>query len=89
MNNDYDLMMNMIADREINLRYLIDQFGLQRIRDRYFFDEWQVDLPQLTEEEKEQLDRIQAGYFNLIEYPPLLENVIKLTIVSPLLFIAS
>jgi hypothetical protein len=31
---------------------------------------------------------VQEGYFNLVEYPPLLENVVKLTIVSPLLFIA-
>ena len=61
---------------------------IQRIRDRQFFWEWQVDLPELTEFEKQELDRVQEGYFNLVEYQPLLENVVKLTIISPILFIA-
>lgn len=81
-------MVQSIATREINLRYLIDNFGIQRVRNRDFFPEWQENLPELTEIEKQQLDRIQEGYFNLIEYPPLLENVVKLSIISPLLFIA-
>lgn len=81
-------MSETVAVREINLRYLIDNFGLKRVRDLDFFPEWQDKLPELTDIEKQQLDRIQEGYFNLIEYPPLLENVVKLSIISPLLFIA-
>lgn len=81
-------MSETVAVREINLRYLIDNFGLKRVRDLDFFPEWQEKFPELTDIEKQQLDRIQEGYFNLIEYPPLLENVVKLSIISPLLFIA-
>lgn len=79
-------MTSTFSAREINLRYLIDQFSLQRINDPNFFSEWQIDLPSLTSLEKQELDRIQSGYFNLLDNPPLLENVVKLTIISPLLF---
>lgn len=81
-------MVQSLKAQTINLRYLIETFGLQRVRDDQFFWEWQADLPELTEFEKQELDRVQEGYFNLVEYPPLLENVVKLTIVSPVLFIA-
>jgi hypothetical protein len=81
-------MIETLKAQRIDLRYLIDNFGLQRIRDDQFFGEWQTNLPELTDIEKQELDRVQEGYFNLVEYPPLLENVVKLTIVSPLLFIA-
>ncbi|NJL91826.1 MAG: restriction endonuclease subunit R [Coleofasciculaceae cyanobacterium SM2_1_6] len=77
-----------INAQTIDLRYLIDNFGLQRIREPQFFSEWQESLPELTLMEKELLDRIQASYFNLIEYPPVLENAINLTIISPILFTA-
>jgi len=81
-------MVETLKAQRIDLRYLIDKFSLQRIRDDQFFWEWQTHLPALTDIEKQELDRVQEGYFNLVEYPPLLENVVKLTIVSPLLFIA-
>ncbi|MFP5273451.1 type I restriction endonuclease [Coleofasciculus sp.] len=81
-------MVETLKAQRIDLRYLIDNFGLQRIRDDQFFGEWQTNLPELTDIEKQELDRVQEGYFNLVEYPPLLENVVKLTIVSPLLFIS-
>jgi len=77
-----------INAQAIDLRYLIDNFGLQRIREPQFFLEWQEYLPELTPMERELLDRIQASYFNLIEYPPVLENAINLTIISPILFTA-
>lgn len=80
-------MVQKLQAKDINLRYLIDQFGLQRIRQPEFFPEWQENLPELTDLEKQLLDRVQEGYFNLIDYPPLLENVVKLTIVSPILFL--
>ncbi|MEQ9236700.1 type I restriction endonuclease [Coleofasciculus sp. E2-BRE-01] len=81
-------MVETLKAQRIDLRYLIDNFGLQRIRDDQFFGEWQTNLPEVTDIEKQELDRVQEGYFNLVEYPPLLENVVKLTIVSPILFIA-
>ncbi|WP_333419386.1 hypothetical protein [Microcoleus sp. MOSTC5] len=44
-------------------------------------------MPEITDFQKRQLDQIKAGYFNLLEYPPMLEKTISLSIVSPLLFV--
>ena len=45
-------------------------------------------MPEVTDSEKQLLDRIQNIYYNLVDTPPVLENAVKLTIVSPILFIA-
>ncbi|MDB9510173.1 restriction endonuclease subunit R [Kamptonema animale CS-326] len=81
-------MIQKLQAKDINIRDLIDKFGLQRVRNPEFFREWQENLPEITDIEKQQLDRVQEGYFNLLDYPPLRETVVKLTIVSPILFIA-
>ena len=80
--------MQKLQARDINLRYLIDNFGLQRVRNSEFFREWQENLPEVTDSEKQLLDRVQDIYFNLVDTPPVLENAVKLTIISPILFIA-
>ncbi|QLE55141.1 restriction endonuclease subunit R [Nostoc sp. TCL26-01] len=80
-------MTQTIPAKEINLRYLIDHFGLELIQDEQFFPEWQADLPELTDLEKQLLDKVKAGYFNLLNYPPLLEDVVRMAIVDPILFI--
>ncbi|MBC6436382.1 restriction endonuclease subunit R [Nostoc sp. HG1] len=81
-------MLQKLQAREINLRYLIDNFGLQRVRQADFFPEWQENLPEVTDIEKQLLDRVQDIYYNLIDSPPVLENAVKLTIISPILFLA-
>ena len=80
-------MVQTIKAQNIDLRYLIDNFNLRLNQDEQFFREWQENLPELTDIEKQLLDQVKASYFNLIQYPPLLENVIKLTIISPILFV--
>ena len=57
--------MQKLQARDINLRYLIDNFGLQRVRNSEFFREWQENLPEVTDSEKQLLDRVQDIYFNL------------------------
>jgi hypothetical protein len=79
--------MQTIQARDINLRYLIDNFGIQLVRESDFFCEWQRDLPELTDYDKQLLDKIKEGYFNLLNYPPLLEGVVRQAITDPLLFI--
>ncbi|MEG3861334.1 restriction endonuclease subunit R [Microcoleus sp. herbarium12] len=81
-------MVQKLQARDINLRYLIDNFGLQRVRNQEFFREWQENLPEVTDTEKQLLDRVQEIYYNLVDSPPVLENAVKLTIISPILFIA-
>lgn len=81
-------MVTTIQARNVTLRTLIDDFGVQLVEDAEFFLEWQGDLPEISAAEKQQLDRIRAGFVNLLDYPPLLETVIRMSVVDPLLFLA-
>lgn len=79
-------MVQTIQAKDVTLEELKTLFDLQIVRDDSFFREWQDELPEITDFQKKQLDQIKAGYFNLLEHPPLLEKTISLSIVSPLLF---
>lgn len=80
-------MVQTIQAQNVNLRDLIDKFGIQFVQDLQFFPEWQENLPELTDSEKQQLDKVKAGYINLLNYPPLLEDVVKMSVLDPILFI--
>lgn len=64
------------------------KFGLQFIEDEQFFREWIDNLPQLTDFEKQQLDRVKASYFNLAKRP-MLETIVKMVVLFPLLDMAN
>ncbi|MBD2776218.1 restriction endonuclease subunit R [Iningainema tapete] len=80
-------MTNTIAAENITLEQLISLFGLELVETEDFFSEWQDNLPELTLQEKELLNQVKAGYINLRNYPPLLENTVNTVVLSPLLFI--
>ncbi len=80
-------MVQTIQSQEVTLRYLIDNFGLQLVRNEQFFREWQDDLPEISDLEKELLNQVQEGYFNLLQNPPVLEDIVRMAIVDPILFI--
>ena len=81
-------MVQTLQARNVNIRDLIDQFGLQMVRDRHFFTEWQEDLPEPTDQEKQLLDKVRDGFFNLMQYPPYLEKAVQVSVLSPLLLLA-
>lgn len=78
-------MIQTLPAKEITLLELTEKFGLQLVENELFFQEWQQDLGELAETEKQRLDRVKASYSNLLNYPPLLENTVKMVILSPLL----
>ncbi|OUL34918.1 restriction endonuclease subunit R [Nostoc sp. 106C] len=80
-------MVYTLAAEKITLEQLILLYGLELVDTEEFFREWQEDLPELTNIEKQLLDQIKAGYINLRNYPPLLENTVNTIVLSPLLFI--
>ncbi|MGF1493630.1 MAG: hypothetical protein ACFBSC_14475 [Microcoleaceae cyanobacterium] len=82
-------MTSTVAAKDINLRDLIDQFKIELVQDRSFFPEWQQNLPELTDTERQLLDQVKAGYLNLLQYPPLTEDVVRMAVVDPILFIGS
>jgi hypothetical protein len=80
-------MVETIQAKNIELRDLIEKFGLQRNNDPQFFREWQDNLPELTDLEKQALDEVKDDYIHLSEYR-ILEPVVKLVVLSPLLRMA-
>jgi predicted type IV restriction endonuclease len=82
-------MVTNVQASNITLNELKSKFNLELVRDnKNFFPEWQTDLPETTEVEKQVLDDIQTGYFNLIGYPSMLENIVQLSVLAPLLQLA-
>lgn len=80
-------MVQTIQSKDITLRDLNINFGLQLTHDGQFFPEWQENLPEITDLQKQQLNQVKEGYFNLLAYPPMLEGVVRMAILDPLLFI--
>jgi predicted type IV restriction endonuclease len=81
-------MATTMRAAEVSWRDLRVRFGLQPAEDATFFMEWQADVPEISEQEKQQLDRIRTGYLNLVYETSMLEDVVKMAILSPLLFLA-
>ena len=80
-------MPSTLPAEKVTLYDLEQRFHLQRRDDAEFFPEWQQELSLLTESEQQRLDRIQAIYANLARRS-VLENTVKMAIVSPLLDLA-
>lgn len=82
-------MTKKVQASYVTLNDLKSKFNLELIHNNTdFFPEWQIDLPETTDVEKQILDDIQTGYFNLISYPSMLENIVQLSILAPLLQLA-
>jgi hypothetical protein len=80
-------MNQTIRASDISLHDLRTQFGLQLTKESQFFQEWQAELPDIIDFDKQFLDRMKDDYFNLLEYPPLLEDIVKMAILGPLLLL--
>ena len=81
-------MAQTIPAQDITINDLKTKFNLQQTNERQFFREWQDNLPEVSESEKQLLERIKTNFLNLIEYPPMLENAVKMVVLSPLLDLA-
>jgi hypothetical protein len=81
-------MVQIIQAQNINLAYLEENFQLQKSEVEEFFPEWLQKLPQITDLEKQFLDRVKANFLHLIMQPPFLENAVKMVVLSPLLDLA-
>ena len=81
-------MTPTIASNKIDFQQLIRQFSLKVTRDVTFFPEWREDLLEISEGDRMILDRVQAGFWNSIEYPPFSEKLIQISVLGPLLLLA-
>ena len=64
------------------LRDLKQALGLQQSLDLGFFPEWQQAKADLSEANQHLLDRVKANFLALMEDPPMLENTVKMVILS-------
>jgi hypothetical protein len=77
-------MTQAIAARKLKLHDLKAKFGLQQVEDERFFPEWNENLPELTDSERQALDRVRRNYRYLLEYP-VMESIVKMVVLSPVL----
>lgn len=64
------------------------RFNLSRTTDLQFFSEWQETLPELTQAEREALDRVKNSYLYNSADGAMTEATVNLLLVSPLLYLA-
>ena len=81
-------MVEVIQAHNISLAYLEARFGLQQTESEDFFPEWFDTLPEITDLEKQDLDRVKLHFLRLVKRPPLSEETVKLVVLSPLLNLA-
>ncbi|QSJ18862.1 restriction endonuclease subunit R [Nostoc sp. UHCC 0702] len=81
-------MVQFIQAQNIGLAYLEERFGLQQAVDEGFFPELFEKLPEITDLEKQNLDKIKVNFLRLVKRPPLSEETVKLVVLSPLLNLA-
>ncbi|MBW4633209.1 MAG: restriction endonuclease subunit R [Iphinoe sp. HA4291-MV1] len=81
-------MVQVIQAQNVTLAYLEERFGLQQAENEDFFTEWFDSLPEITDLEKQSLDKVKSHFLRLVKRPPLLEEAVKLVVLSPLLSLA-
>ena len=80
-------MLATIAAEKLTLYDLEKSFDLTLCDRNDFFPEWKIDNLVISENEKDQLDRIKTNYIHLSKRP-MLEEMVKMVVLSPLLDIA-
>ena len=81
-------MVQVLQPNQISTEELSTHFQLAEVEDDAFFLEWQTDLLPLTAAEMQFLDKVKAGYLNLLRHPPLLERTVQMAVLGPMLFLA-
>jgi predicted type IV restriction endonuclease len=81
-------MVQAIAAKDVTLKDLKQNFGIQISQDSAFFTEWLDDFIPLAEEDRHLLDRVKSNFLELMEDPPMLENTVKMVVLAPLLDLA-
>ena len=77
-----------VSESITTFRQVKQKLGLSLSDDPDFFLEWSGDLPSLTAVERSRLDEVRKNYLYQISDGTLLEETIKLVILSPLLELA-
>ncbi|MBD2437001.1 type I restriction enzyme HsdR N-terminal domain-containing protein [Nostoc sp. FACHB-110] len=77
-----------IAEEFTTFRQVEEKLGLTLSEDSEFFIEWMVELTALSEAEQLRLDQVRRNYLYQVSDGILLEETIKMIVLSPLLELA-
>ncbi|HTL90622.1 MAG TPA: restriction endonuclease subunit R [Leptolyngbya sp.] len=81
-------MVQAIQARKVTLGLLETEFGLQVATNPQFFTEWVAPQTAIADPEIQALARVKSNFEHLIKEPPLLEEAVKMVVLSPLLDLA-
>ncbi len=81
-------MVQVIQAANVTLVDLETRFGLKLTRDLKFFPEWMNAAQEMTDPDRATLNRVQDNFLTLLQQPPVLENSVKMVVLSPLLDLA-
>jgi len=81
-------MVATLQAQNLSMGQLQDRFHLERVKDAAFFPEWQVDLPELRDDEKQRLAEVSEEYDYISRRDGMAESLVKMVVVSPLLKLA-
>ncbi len=70
-------MVQTIQARNVTQDDLDTNFKIEWVEEDHFFREWQDNLPEITDAEKQRLDRVKASYRHLLKRPPLRSNTVN------------
>lgn len=81
-------MVQAIAANQINLADLESRFGLTLVNDSKFFAECAEVAENLSEPECQALDRVKSNFLTLLKRSVVLEDIVKMVVLSPLMDLA-
>ena len=80
-------MVEVIQASNLTLHEVKEKFNLQQVLEPQFFQEWQGLAVDLTAYEQHWLDQAKADFLSLAEYP-LHEEIVKISVLAPILSVA-
>lgn len=80
-------MVQVIQASNLELPQVEEKFNLSQSWDLQFFSEWQENLPELSDFERQWLDQIRLDFLGIVKYSSS-EEIVKLFALSPLLSLA-
>lgn len=81
-------MVSVIPANQMTLDQVESSFGLTLVRDQDFCPEFAALDAQLSSAERDALDRVQSNFLTLFKGSSVLENIVKMVVLSPLLDLA-
>jgi hypothetical protein len=81
-------MVSVVPASQITLDEVESRFGLTLTRNQDFCPEFQLPGAELIQAEQDALDRVQSNFLTLLKRSQVLEDIVKMVVLSPLMDLA-